>query len=356
MCIRDSSQWIQSYRDLPVLINQWCNVLRWEMRTRLFLRTSEFLWQEGHTAHETEEEAQEETMRMLEIYRRFQEEDLAIPVIPGLKTESEKFPGAIATYCIEAMMQDGKALQAGTSHNLGQNFAKAFVHYEQALFSPPAGQQAFIRFRLIKIHYQQKEFGAFESRAKAFLEEDHQSENANDLLLMLGTYHFQQDRPEKAKPYLEQLVSNQVLAVRNPELDPVRRLELVTRIGEQYNLLEDFQSAEQWLNQGLRLMEDLPDQKKDYHLRILREKGLAAFNQGKYNRALSSDLKVNYLDKNLSSEQKYKLSLRIAQSYQKLKRYREAKTIYQKMLKNNKDESLQKEIKSRIKKLEEIDS
>ncbi len=120
------SQWIQSYRDLPVLINQWCNVLRWEMRTRLFLRTSEFLWQEGHTAHETEKEAQEETMRMLEIYRRFQEEDLAIPVIPGLKTESEKFPGAIATYCIEAMMQDGKALQAGTSHNLGQNFAKAF--------------------------------------------------------------------------------------------------------------------------------------------------------------------------------------------------------------------------------------
>ena len=92
----------------------------------MFLRTSEFLWQEGHTAHETEEEAQEETMRMLEIYRRFQEEDLAIPVIPGLKTESEKFPGAIATYCIEAMMQDGKALQAGTSHNLGQNFAKAF--------------------------------------------------------------------------------------------------------------------------------------------------------------------------------------------------------------------------------------
>ena len=237
-----------------------------------------------------------------------------------------------------------------------ENYAKAFVHYEQALFSPPSGQQAFIRFRLIKIHYQQKEFGAFESRAKAFLEEDHQSQNANDLLLMLGTYHFQQDRPEKAKPYLEQLVSNQVLAVRNPELDPVRRLELVTRIGEQYNLLEDFQSAEQWLNQGLRLMEDLPDQKKDYHLRILREKGLAAFNQGKYNRALSSDLKVNYLDKNLSSEQKYKLSLRIAQSYQKLKRYREAKTIYQKVLKNNKDERLQKEIKSRIKKLEEIDS
>ncbi len=120
------SQWIQSYRDLPVLINQWCNVLRWEMRTRLFLRTSEFLWQEGHTAHETEEEAQEETLRMLEIYRVFQEEYLAIPVIKGIKSESEKFPGALSTYSVEAMMQDGKALQSGTSHNLGQNFAKAF--------------------------------------------------------------------------------------------------------------------------------------------------------------------------------------------------------------------------------------
>ena len=120
------SQWIHSYRDLPVLINQWCNVLRWEMRTRLFLRTSEFLWQEGHTAHETAEEAQEETLRMLEIYRVFQEEYLAIPVVKGLKSEAEKFPGALATYSIEAMMQDGKALQSGTSHNLGQNFAKAF--------------------------------------------------------------------------------------------------------------------------------------------------------------------------------------------------------------------------------------
>jgi len=120
------SQWIQSYRDLPVLINQWCNVMRWEMRTRLFLRTSEFLWQEGHTAHETFEEAQEETLRMLELYRVFQEEYLAIPVVTGLKSEAEKFPGALATYSIEAMMQDGKALQSGTSHNLGQNFAKAF--------------------------------------------------------------------------------------------------------------------------------------------------------------------------------------------------------------------------------------
>ena len=120
------SQWIQSYRDLPVLINQWCNVLRWEMRTRLFLRTSEFLWQEGHTPHETAEEAQEETLRMLEIYRVFQEEYLAIPVIKGIKSESEKFPGALSTYSVEAMMQDGKALQSGTSHNLGQNFAKAF--------------------------------------------------------------------------------------------------------------------------------------------------------------------------------------------------------------------------------------
>ena len=120
------SQWISSYRDLPVLINQWCNVMRWEMRTRLFLRTSEFLWQEGHTAHETYEEAQEETLKMLEIYRKFQEEYLAIPVIKGQKTESEKFPGADATYTVEAMMQDGKALQAGTSHNMKQNFSKAF--------------------------------------------------------------------------------------------------------------------------------------------------------------------------------------------------------------------------------------
>jgi prolyl-tRNA synthetase len=120
------SQWVQSYRDLPLLINQWCNVMRWEMRTRLFLRTAEFLWQEGHTAHETEAEAQKETLRMLDVYAAFAEEFLAIPVIKGAKTDAEKFPGAVTTYCIEALMQDGKALQAGTSHNLGQNFAKAF--------------------------------------------------------------------------------------------------------------------------------------------------------------------------------------------------------------------------------------
>jgi prolyl-tRNA synthetase len=120
------AQWIQSYRDLPVLINQWCNVMRWEMRTRLFLRTAEFLWQEGHTAHETAAEAQTETLRMLDVYAAFAEEFLAIPVIKGAKTEAEKFPGAVTTYCIEALMQDGKALQAGTSHNLGQNFANAF--------------------------------------------------------------------------------------------------------------------------------------------------------------------------------------------------------------------------------------
>ncbi len=120
------AEWIQSYRDLPVLINQWCNVMRWEMRTRLFLRTAEFLWQEGHTAHETADEAQEETLRMLDVYADFVQESLAIPVVKGAKTESEKFPGADTTYCIEALMQDGKALQAGTSHNLGQNFAKAF--------------------------------------------------------------------------------------------------------------------------------------------------------------------------------------------------------------------------------------
>ena len=118
--------WINSYRDLPLLINQWANVCRWEMRTRLFLRTTEFLWQEGHTAHATHEEAEEETFKMVDVYRRFAEEYLAMPVVMGRKTEAEKFAGALHTYCIEAMMQDGKALQAGTSHHLGQNFAKAF--------------------------------------------------------------------------------------------------------------------------------------------------------------------------------------------------------------------------------------
>lgn len=120
------AEWIHSYRDLPVLINQWANVVRWEKRTRLFLRTTEFLWQEGHTAHATAEEAQEETMKMLEVYRAFSEEYMAIPVYTGVKSQSEKFAGAVNTYAIEAMMQDKKALQAGTSHNLGQNFAKAF--------------------------------------------------------------------------------------------------------------------------------------------------------------------------------------------------------------------------------------
>ena len=119
-------KWIQSYRDLPLLINQWSNVVRWEMRTRLFLRTTEFLWQEGHTAHATKKEAIEETEMILDIYANFAENYMAIPVIKGLKTESERFAGALETYCIEALMQDGKALQAGTSHFLGQNFAKAF--------------------------------------------------------------------------------------------------------------------------------------------------------------------------------------------------------------------------------------
>jgi prolyl-tRNA synthetase len=120
------SQWIQSYRDLPVLINQWANVVRWELRTRLFLRTMEFLWQEGHTAHATAEEAQEETLRMLDVYTDFAVNDAAIPVVPGRKSETEKFAGADASYSIEAMMGDRRALQSGTSHNLGQNFAKAF--------------------------------------------------------------------------------------------------------------------------------------------------------------------------------------------------------------------------------------
>lgn len=120
------AKWIQSYRDLPLLYNQWCNVVRWEKSTRPFLRTSEFLWQEGHTAHATREEAQEETLKMLEVYREFAYNVLAIPVVTGQKTEKEKFAGALHTYTIEALMQDGKALQAGTSHNLAQHFAKVF--------------------------------------------------------------------------------------------------------------------------------------------------------------------------------------------------------------------------------------
>ncbi len=132
--------WIQSYRDLPILVNQWANVVRWEMRTRLFLRTAEFLWQEGHTAHSTAQEAIEETQRMLEIYATFSEEILAIPVIKGVKTVNERFAGALETYCIEALMQDGKALQAGTSHFLGQNFAKAF----DVKFTSKEGKQEFV--------------------------------------------------------------------------------------------------------------------------------------------------------------------------------------------------------------------
>ena len=120
------AKWIQSWRDLPVLINQWANVVRWEKVTRPFLRTTEFLWQEGHTAHETADEAQEETLKILALYKEFAETELAMPVIDGQKSESEKFAGASKTYSIEALMGDGRALQAGTSHNLGQNFAKAF--------------------------------------------------------------------------------------------------------------------------------------------------------------------------------------------------------------------------------------
>ena len=134
------ARWIQSYRDLPLLLNQWANVMRWEMRTRLFLRTTEFLWQEGHTCHETEAEAQEEVLRMLEVYRTFAEEWMAMPVLAGQKSDSEKFAGALRTYSIEAMMQDKKALQAGTSHNLGQNFAKAFG----TQFQGRDGQQHFV--------------------------------------------------------------------------------------------------------------------------------------------------------------------------------------------------------------------
>ena len=119
-------RWIKSYRDLPILCNQWANVVRWEMRTRMFLRTAEFLWQEGHTAHATREEAEAEAKKMLNVYADFAEKFMAVPVIKGVKSPNERFAGAVDTYCIEAMMQDGKALQAGTSHFLGQNFAKAF--------------------------------------------------------------------------------------------------------------------------------------------------------------------------------------------------------------------------------------
>lgn len=132
--------WIQSWRDLPILVNQWANVVRWEMRTRLFLRTAEFLWQEGHTAHATAEEAIEETRRMLDVYAEFAEKTLAVPVIKGVKTANERFAGALDTYCIEAMMQDGKALQAGTSHFLGQNFAKAF----DVKFTGKDGKQDYV--------------------------------------------------------------------------------------------------------------------------------------------------------------------------------------------------------------------
>ncbi|MFW6289986.1 MAG: proline--tRNA ligase [Mariniphaga sp.] len=132
--------WIQSHRDLPLLINQWANVVRWEMRTRLFLRTAEFLWQEGHTAHATKEEAIEETLKILDVYAGFAENYMAVPVIKGLKSENERFAGAVDTYCIEALMQDGKALQSGTSHFLGQNFAKAF----DVKFTNKAGREEYV--------------------------------------------------------------------------------------------------------------------------------------------------------------------------------------------------------------------
>ncbi|MBL6873277.1 MAG: proline--tRNA ligase [Flavobacteriales bacterium] len=133
-------KWIQSYRDLPILVNQWANVVRWEMRTRLFLRTSEFLWQEGHTAHATKQEAIEETEQMIEVYARFAEDFMSMPVIKGLKSANERFAGALETYCIESLMQDGKALQAGTSHFLGQNFAKAF----EVKFTSKEGKQEYV--------------------------------------------------------------------------------------------------------------------------------------------------------------------------------------------------------------------
>ena len=152
-------KWINSYRDLPILINQWANVVRWEMRTRLFLRTSEFLWQEGHTAHSTEKEATEEAIKILDIYKDVVENTMAIPVLTGYKSESEKFAGAVETYCIEAMMGDKKALQAGTSHYLGQNFAKAFDvkfqnenNKEEYVFATSWGVSTRLIGALIMVH------------------------------------------------------------------------------------------------------------------------------------------------------------------------------------------------------------
>ena len=142
------SKWVQSYRDLPLLINQWANVVRWEMRTRLFLRTAEFLWQEGHTVHCSKEEAIEETLKMLDVYADFAENYMAMPVIKGQKTENEKFPGAETTYCIEAMMQDRKALQAGTSHFLGQNFSKASeIQFSDRSEERRVGKECFVPCR-----------------------------------------------------------------------------------------------------------------------------------------------------------------------------------------------------------------
>jgi prolyl-tRNA synthetase len=134
------ARWIESWRDLPLLINQWANVMRWELRTRMFLRTGEFLWQEGHTAHATHQEAREEVLRMLKVYATFAQDTMAMPVVCGVKTPSEKFAGALESHCIEAMMQDGKALQAGTSHDLGQNFGKAF----DVMFQNQAGEKEYV--------------------------------------------------------------------------------------------------------------------------------------------------------------------------------------------------------------------
>ncbi|MHB8636404.1 MAG: proline--tRNA ligase [Fimbriimonadaceae bacterium] len=159
--------WVQSYRDLPLLINQWCNVMRWEMRTRLFLRTAEFLWQEGHTAHATYDEAEAESLTILEIYRKFAEEFMAVPVLVGLKSDGEKFAGADHTYCVEALTQDLRAIQAGTSHHLGQNFAKAFdVQFQSAegkreyVFATSWGVSTRLVGTLIMVHSDDKGFVA----------------------------------------------------------------------------------------------------------------------------------------------------------------------------------------------------
>ncbi len=232
-----------------------------------------------------------------------------------------------------------------------RQFAKAFVHYEQSLLNPPQGQTRFIRFRLAKIHFHLQDYPAFLAKSKLILEEDDTDDYANETLQLLGNYHHIRNQPVQARDYLNKLAVNLENTVRSAELNPERRLELTTRIGEIYNTTGLHDQAGRWLNQALRLMDEYPEGKQRYQLRILREKGLAAFKQGQHERALNANLKVAYLDKTLSQQEKFLLNLRIASSYQNLNRVQGAKSIYLKMLKQFPDPESQAEIKKRLKSL-----